>query len=190
MVLGVGTVAFSMEDVLLEPFGGEILHLSVGSTTTLTATLAFGGLVGFGWASRVLSRGMDPFRMASGGVLTGIPAFLAVLSSAALHSPPLFAAGTFLIGLGAGMFGHGTLTATMNLAPKDQAGLALGAWGAVQATCAGVAMAFGGVLRDSVANWSDSATGYATVYALEVLLLCATLAIMWPLLGKRLQLAS
>jgi BCD family chlorophyll transporter-like MFS transporter len=51
-------------------------------------------------------------------------------------------------------------------------------------------MAFGGVLRDSVANWSDSATGYATVYALEVLLLCATLAIMWPLLGKRLQLAS
>jgi BCD family chlorophyll transporter-like MFS transporter len=190
LVLGVGTMAFSMEDVLLEPFGGEILHLSVGSTTTLTATLAFGGLVGFGWASRVLSRGMDPFRMASGGVWVGIPAFLAVLSSASLHSPPLFAAGTFLIGLGAGMFGHGTLTATMNLAPKDQAGLALGAWGAVQATCAGLAMAFGGVLRDSVANWSDSATGYATVYTLEVLLLCTTLAIMVPLLGRRLQVVT
>jgi BCD family chlorophyll transporter-like MFS transporter len=190
MVLGVGTVAFSMEDVLLEPFGGEILHLSVGSTTTLTATLAFGGLVGFGWASRVLSRGMDPFRMACGGVLVGIPAFLAVLTSAALHSPPLFAAGTFLIGLGAGMFGHGTLTATMNLAPKDQAGLALGAWGAVQATCAGVAMAFGGVLRDSVASLSDSATGYATVYTLEVLFLCTTLVIMLPLIGGRLQPAS
>jgi BCD family chlorophyll transporter-like MFS transporter len=190
LVLGVGTAAFSMEDVLLEPFGGEILHLSVGSTTTLTATLAFGGLVGFGWASRVLSQGMDPFRMACGGVWTGIPAFLAVLSSAALHSPPLFAAGTFLIGMGAGMFGHGTLTATMNLAPRDQAGLALGAWGAVQATCAGLAMAFGGVLRDSVANWSDSATGYATVYTLEVLLLCATLAIMFPLIGNRLQPAS
>ncbi|NVO06632.1 MAG: PucC family protein [Rhodoferax sp.] len=191
LVLGVGTVAFSMEDVLLEPFGGEILHLSVGSTTTLTATLAFGGLVGFGWASRVLSRGMDPFRMASGGVWTGIPAFLAVIASAPLHSAPLFAAGTFLIGMGAGMFGHGTLTATMNLAPKDQAGLALGAWGAVQATCAGVAMAFGGVLRDGVASWTDSATGYATVYTLEVLLLCTTLAVMLPLIGRRpLQTAS
>jgi BCD family chlorophyll transporter-like MFS transporter len=133
---------------------------------------------------------MDPFRIASGGVWVGIPAFLAVLSSASLQSPPLFAAGTFLIGLGAGMFGHGTLTATMNLAPKDQAGLALGAWGAVQATCAGLAMAFGGVLRDSVANWSDSATGYATVYTLEVLLLCATLAIMVPLLGRRLQVVT
>jgi BCD family chlorophyll transporter-like MFS transporter len=190
LVLGVGTVAFSMEDVLLEPFGGEILHLSVGSTTTLTATLAFGGLVGFAWASRVLSRGMDPFRMAGGGVWFGIPAFLAVIASASWHSPPLFAAGTFLIGLGAGMFGHGTLTATMNLAPKDQAGLALGAWGAVQATCAGLAMAFGGVLRDSVAHWTDSATGYASVYSLEVLLLCATQVLMFPLLGKHRKTPS
>jgi BCD family chlorophyll transporter-like MFS transporter len=185
LVLGVGTMAFSMEDVLLEPFGGEILHLSVSSTTTLTATLAFGGLVGFGWASRALGRGMDPFRMAALGVLCGIPAFLAVIGSAPMLSPMLFGLGTFLIGLGAGMFGHGTLTATMNLAPKDQAGLALGAWGAVQATCAGLAMAFGGVMRDSVAHVSDSATGYSSVYGLEVLLLCATLVAMIPLLGPR-----
>lgn len=190
LVLGLGTVAFSMEDVLLEPFGGEILHLSVGATTTLTATLALGGLVGFGWASRVLSRGMEPFRMACGGVWFGIPAFLAVIVSASLQSPALFGLGTFMIGLGAGMFGHGTLTATMNQAPRDQAGLALGAWGAVQATCAGLAMAFGGVLRDSVASWSDSATGYATVYTLEVLLLCTTLAVMLPLLGKRNPIPS
>jgi BCD family chlorophyll transporter-like MFS transporter len=184
LVLGVGTMAFSMEDVLLEPFGGEILHLSVGTTTTLTATLAFGGLVGFGWASRVLSRGMEPFRMAFRGVWCGLPAFVAVIVSASLRSPLLFALGTFLIGLGAGMFGHGTLTATMNQAPKDQIGLALGAWGAVQATCAGVAMAFGGVLRDAVAGWSDSATGYTSVYSLELLLLCVTLAAMLPLIGK------
>ncbi|RFO97028.1 MFS transporter [Rhodoferax lacus] len=181
LVLGMGTMAFSMEDVLLEPFGGEILHLSVSSTTTLTATLAFGGLAGFAWASRVLSRGMDPFRMAALGVCCGIPAFVAVIASAPMQSPLLFGLGTFLIGLGAGMFGHGTLTATMNLAPKDQAGLALGAWGAVQATCAGLAMALGGVLRDAVAHAYDSVTGYSTVYSLEVLLLCATLVAMYPL---------
>jgi BCD family chlorophyll transporter-like MFS transporter len=73
----------------------------------------------------------------------------------------------------------------MNLAPKDQAGLALGAWGAVQATCAGLAMALGGVMRDSVAHVSDSATGYSSVYALEVVLLCVTLLAMIPLLGPR-----
>jgi BCD family chlorophyll transporter-like MFS transporter len=75
----------------------------------------------------------------------------------------------------------------MNLAPKDQAGLALGAWGAVQATCAGLAMAFGGVLRDSVAHTYDSATGYGTVYSLEVLLLCATLVAMFPLFIRNLK---
>lgn len=185
LVLGLGTMAFSMEDVLLEPFGGEILHLSVSATTTLTATLAFGGLVGFGWASRVLGRGMDPFRMAAGGAWFGIPAFLAVIASAPLQSPAVFALGTFMIGLGAGMFGHGTLTATMNQAPKDQAGLALGAWGAVQATCAGLAMALGGVLRDGVAHVFDSVTGYCSVYSLEVLLLGVTLVAMRPLLSPQ-----
>jgi BCD family chlorophyll transporter-like MFS transporter len=146
--------------------------------------LAFGGLVGFAWASRALSRGMAPFRMAGLGVACGLPAFLAVIASAPMQSPGLFGLGTLLIGLGAGMFGHGTLTATMNLAPKDQAGLALGAWGAVQATCAGLAMALGGVLRDSVAHATDSATGYIAVYSLEVFLLCATLAAMFPLFAS------
>ena len=76
VAVGLGTMAFSMEDVLLEPYGGQILHLTVGETTKLTATLAIGGLFGFGLASRVLSRGFDPFRMASYGALVGIPAFL------------------------------------------------------------------------------------------------------------------
>ena len=38
VAVGFGTMAFNMEEVLLEPFGGEILQLSVGTTTTLTAT--------------------------------------------------------------------------------------------------------------------------------------------------------
>jgi hypothetical protein len=37
-------------------------------------------------------------------------------SVAPLNAPPLCAFGTFLIGFGAGLFGHGTLTATMNQA--------------------------------------------------------------------------
>ena len=82
IAVGLGTMAFTMEDVLLEPYGGEILKLSVGSTTLLTATLAFGSLIGFGLASKKLSRGADPFRMASIGALVGIPAFAAVIIAA------------------------------------------------------------------------------------------------------------
>jgi MFS transporter, BCD family, chlorophyll transporter len=189
VAVGLGTMAFSMEDVLLEPYGGEILHLAVADTTKLTATLAIGGLFGFGLASRVLSRGFDPLRMACCGALTGIPAFVFVILSGPLSSALLFGLGTFLIGFGAGLFGHGTLTATMNFAPKDQTGLALGAWGAVQASGAGVAIALGGILRDLVTGAAPqdaygAALGYQFVYCIEIVLLCATLAIMVPLIRR------
>jgi len=194
VAIGLGTVAFSMQDVLLEPYGGQVLGMSVGSTTSLTATLAAGGLIGFGWASGVLGRGADPFRMAAGGALLGVPAFCAVLWAAPTASVPLFAFGVLMIGLGGGIFSHGTLTATMQSAPKEQAGLALGAWGAVQATASGVAVAIGGVLRDVMSALAGQgifgsalavpATGYAVVYGVEIALLLATTVAMGVLIGS------
>jgi BCD family chlorophyll transporter-like MFS transporter len=185
LVLGLGTMAFTMEDILLEPYGGEILNLSVGTTTSLTATLAVGGLLGFGLASHILGRGADPFRMAGAGAWVGIPAFVFVIMSAPLYSPWLFVLGILLIGFGAGLFGHGTLTATMNLAPKGQRGLALGAWGAVQATAAGLGMALGGIIRDLVALFSDVYSGYMVVYSIEIVLLLAALVAMGPLVRRK-----
>jgi BCD family chlorophyll transporter-like MFS transporter len=182
LAVGLGTMAFTMEDVLLEPYGGEILNLSVSTTTMLTATLALGGLIGFAWASRVLGRGGDAYRMSGWGAWVGVPAFVAVIASAPLVSPVLFSVGIFLIGLGGGLFAHGTLTATMQLAPPEQTGLAMGAWGAVQATAAGVGMALGGVVRDGVALVSSSVMGYSAVYSLEIVLLGLTLLAMGPLM--------
>lgn len=191
IVVGFGTLAFSMEDILLEPYGGQVLGLGVGATTKLTAAFAGGSLIGFALASRVLSRGYDPFRMAGHGAVVGIPAFLIVILSAPHQSPPLFTLGVLLIGFGAGLFAHGTLTATMNFAPRDQIGLALGAWGAVQATAAGVGAALGGFMRDAADGvvlrmgsfaWPPQASGYIIVYAFEVALLFATLLAMAPLL--------
>jgi len=188
IAVGLGTLAFTMADVLLEPYGGEVLGLGVGATTKLTATFAGGSLVGFTLASQILSRGGDPFRMASAGALIGLPAFAMVIASAATQTPQLFTVGVLILGLGAGLFGHGTLTATMNYAPKEQVGMALGAWGAVQATAAGVGAAMGGTLRDVARplrlspDWPEVANGYITVYALEITLLVITLIAMLPLL--------
>jgi BCD family chlorophyll transporter-like MFS transporter len=195
VALGFGTMAFSMNEVLLEPYGGQILGMSVSDTTMLTAILAAGGLIGFSWASRVLSKGTDPFFMASMGALVGIPAFILITLSAPLALKEIFLLGTFLIGFGGGLFSHGTLTATMQLAPSDQRGLALGAWGAVQATAAGIAIGLGGVIRDLIvaigaANWLPEwvigpATGYSFVYCLEIGLLIATIFSMTALLSKK-----
>jgi MFS transporter, BCD family, chlorophyll transporter len=189
IAVGLGTMAFSMEEVLLEPYGGQILGLTVADTTKLSACLAIGGLCGFGLASRVLSRGADPLRMASYGALAGIPAFILVILSAPMSSTFLFAIGTWLIGFGAGLFGHGTLTATMSQAPHNQTGLALGAWGAAQASAAGVGIALGGIVRDVVAanapaNIYGAAAGYQFVYCIEIVLLFAALAAMIPLMRR------
>lgn len=194
VIVGIGTMAFAMADVLLEPFGGQILSMSVASTTKLTALLAFGGLLGFGFASRQVGRGADPYRMAHYGALIGLPAFMLVIAAAPLAMMSLFLVGNLLIGFGGALFGHGTLTATMQRAPLSQAGLAIGAWGAVQATAVGVAMALSGAIRDLVNVFGPSdtglwglganANGYFTVYVIEIALLLLTLYATAPLFRR------
>jgi BCD family chlorophyll transporter-like MFS transporter len=176
---------------MLEPYGGQVLGLAVSRTTLLTAAMAGGGLVGFTLASYVLSRGFDPFRMAAIGAWVGVPAFIMIIVSGVTGQPLLFVTGTLLVGFGAGLFGHGTLTATMIHAPDDQRGLALGAWGAVQATAAGIGVAMGGVIRDTVAAATPGVLiPYASVYALEVILLLAAIVIMMGILRSTTSLGQ
>ncbi len=191
VALGIGTVAFSMQDILLEPYGGQVLHLAVGSTTAFTALLALGGLTGFGLAAKVLAGGMDPYRLAACGAMAGLVAFCAIVFAAPLQSTVSFGVGVLLIGFGAGLFAHSTLTAAMGTAPAGQVGLTLGIWGAVQASAAGSAVAAGGLIRDGVAALASRgvqggaldgpATGYTVVYTIEIALLFATLAAVGPL---------
>ena len=195
VAVALGTIGFSMQDILLEPYGGQILGLSVSATTMLTALLAGGTIAGFAIAARGLSRGGNPHRLAAYGVLFGIAAFALVVFSGITNSPLLFRAGTLLIGFGGGMFAVGTLTAAMDLAARtDHGGLALGAWGAVQATAAGAAIACGGVLRDVISALAetgrlgtvltDPQVGYSAVYQLEILFLFATLIAIGPLVSQ------
>ncbi|PXW72018.1 BCD family chlorophyll transporter-like MFS transporter [Loktanella sp. PT4BL] len=196
-VVFIGTMAFNMQDVLLEPYGGEILGLSVSATTLLTAMWALGALVGFGFAARWLAKGVDPYRMCARGILAGILAFCAVIFSAPIGSPLLFYIGAALIGFGGGLFGVSTLTAAMTMPTIGKAGrgLALGAWGAAQATGAGLSIFIGGTVRDLVNHAAGNgtlgealatpATGYSVVYHTEIGLLFLTLIVLGPLVRLR-----
>ncbi len=192
-VVFLGTMAFNMQDVLLEPYGGEILGLSVSATTLLTAIWAAGALIGFALAARWLSKGLSPYRMCIRGILAGLAAFSAVIFADPMNSPALFYAGAFGIGFGGGLFAVSTLVAAMTLPMGEKAGqgLALGAWGAAQATAAGLAIALGGTIRDAVGTLAGSGalgetlktpgTGYSVVYHLEIGLLFTTLIVLGPL---------
>ena len=97
------------------------------------------------------------------------------------------------IGLGAGLFAVSTLTAAMALPEQGAAGrgLVLGAWGAAQATAAGLSIAVGGGLRDVMGSYAMSGQfgqvmasptfGYAFVYQIEIVMLFVTLIALGPL---------
>ena len=188
-----GTMAFNMQDVLLEPYGGEVLGLSVSATTYLTAIWALGALAGFVLAGSRLQRGSNPYRLAGAGGVAGVWAFSMVVLAAPMQFQGLFYLGTGLIGFGSGLFAVSTLIAAMTMPSGARAGqgLALGAWGAAQATAAGVAIALGGTLRDWIGGIASSgawgvaldtpATGYSFVYHTEIGLLFVTLILLGPL---------
>ena len=189
-----GTMGFAMQDILLEPYGGEVLALGVGATTLLTALWAAGALAGFALASRRLSAGGDPCMLAASGVLAGIAAFAAVIFAEPIGSADLFRAGALMIGFGGGLFAVGTLTAAMAMARSGASGLALGAWGAAQATAAGLGVALGGTIRDVVAHLAETgalgpaltspSVGYTVVYHIEIALLFVTLVAIGPLVRR------
>jgi BCD family chlorophyll transporter-like MFS transporter len=79
-------------------------------------------------------------------------------------------------------------------------GLAIGAWGAAQATAAGISIALGGFLRDLInyhamrGSWGEAlatpATGYSFVYYSEIALLLVTLLVLVPLIRQGQRVAS
>ncbi len=189
--VSLGAAGFSMQDVILEPYGGQVLHLSVGTTSGLTALLAVGAFGGLAASARSLARGVNACRLAGYGALLGAAAFAAVIFAAPLASLPVFAAGIAMVGIGGGLFAMGTLAAAMQIDAGGFSGMTLGAWGAVQATAAGLGIALGGALRDLFASLAERgrlgeglvgpAGGYEIVYLLEIGLLFATLAAIGPL---------
>lgn len=189
-VIALGTFGFGMADVLLEPYGGQVLNLSVADTTRLTALLAGGTLVGFAIASRRLGAGGAPIWLALAGAAIGIPGFGAIILASHGTGTALFIAGTVATGLGAGLFGHATLTATVRAAPTDHVGLALGAWGAVQATAAGIGVALGGIARDVILATAPEGgialqTPYNVIFTTEALCLALAILVAIPLLERR-----
>ena len=162
-------------------------------------------IAGFAFAARALDRPLDrfggnPYKLAGFGALIGIAAFAVVVLSAPLKSAPLLCLGTGGIGLGGGLFAVGTLISCMNLAQPGKSGLALGAWGSVQASAAGVAILLSGSLADGFdalamsgrlgAGFVDSASGYSFVWHIEIALLFATLVALGPLARRTPDVAT
>ena len=194
LVVFFGTLGLSMQDILLEPYGGEILGLSVAATTNLTAIWVAGALGGLFISSRSLKRKTGgPIKSIVFALFVAIGGLCSVIMSDPMNLTSLYYFGSFLIGLGTGLFAVSTLIIAMTIpiSKGTGRGLVLGSWGAAQATAAGLGIGLGGILNDitrAVVGGGDltfatqnPAFSYLVVYHLEILLLFFTLVLLGPL---------
>ncbi|GAA0787239.1 MFS transporter [Roseibium denhamense] len=200
VAVAIGSAAFSMQDILLEPYGGEILGMTVGQTTLLTGLWAGGTMAGFAWAAYSLNRGGHMYRVAARGLLIGIAAFSAVVFAAPMNADGLFYAGAAGVGLGGGLFAVCTMLAAMSISKRADSGILVGAWGAVQATAIGLSLLLGGLIKNAVNSlaldgvlgvaMNTEAAGYLAVYHIEIALLFVCLAVLGPLAGHHYKQAQ
>lgn len=191
---GLGFFAFNLQDVLLEPYGGEILKFTVAETTALTAIMAFGAVIAFAWSANVMRANTDPIRLASHGAIVGVLGFALIAAASLSKSAFLFRVGVMMIGFGEGLFGVGTLSFAMNIRDASQHGIALGAWGAVFATAEGLSFAVSGIAKDWLSHLisrgslgpgiTSAAAPYTVVYLTEIVVLLATLVPLASLLRR------
>ncbi|MGQ9813816.1 MAG: BCD family MFS transporter [Candidatus Roseilinea sp.] len=179
LIVFVGTLGLNAQDVLLEPYGGQVLGMSVTETTRLTALWGVGMLAAMLIAWRTVPRLASPLPVTLAGCLIGLAGFSLIATTSQLKSVPLFAFGAMIVGLAGGLFLISTLALVMGLADIRTAGLYVGLWGLMQTTAMGLGSIAGGAVRDLVAHaWGDVALGYVAVYAAEVVLLIVTFALL------------
>lgn len=181
VILFLGTAAFASHDILLEPYGGQVLHMSISATTGLTGLWGVAMLVAIPAAGWMLWRGYSPVLPILLGCAVGALGFLviSIASDAALVTP--FRSGVWLIGMGRGLFIVGSLALVMGLTDRSHAGLFLGLWGVMQALAQGLGAVGGGLARDlAEARTGSVVLGYTAVYgaALFGLLIALLLLLM------------
>lgn len=179
--LFLGTAALTAQDVLLEPYGAQILGMSVPETTRLTALWGTGMLVAIVAVGLLLRRGTTPGLLLAASCLVGMLGFITIAYASSAAHVALFHGGVWLIGLANGVFVLASLALVIGLTDPASAGFYLGIWGLTQALGQGAGSLFGGLSRDLVLrNGGSLVSGYIFVYEAEIVgLLLTLLLLVW-----------
>jgi len=172
-------LAYSTQDLVLEPFAGLLFGMTPGETTKLSGVQHGGVFIGMaivGVAGGLFSRrkpGLIRFFIVSGCLGSGLAlAFLAASASFAPHWP--LEANIFLLGLMNGAFSVAAIGTMMVLAGAGKTsneGVRMGVWGAAQAISFGLGGVAGTVVL-SLGRWAtgDDGTAFTLVFSLEAVL--------------------
>ncbi|MDF1500855.1 MAG: BCD family MFS transporter [Anaerolineales bacterium] len=171
--------SYFMQDVLLEPFGGEVFSLSPAATTRFNAYMGTGVVAAMllGGMRLIPSRGKS--WTTSLGILLMVISFGSLALSSIMTFPLLLPVLILALGLGAGFFTVGGVSLMMDMTSTHHTGLFVGAWTLIQAFARGPTAIVGGALFTGVVSLGLSAgQAYASVFALEAVGLLVSLVFL------------
>lgn len=185
----VSMLAYSAQDLILEPFAGLVHGYDAGSSTQLAGLQNMGTLLGMiltAVAGTVIGKSRAGFMRAwtVGGCIASAAALLSLgLGTHALGADWPLAPNVVALGVANGAFAVAAIGSMMTLAsagPKQREGTRMGLWGAAQAIAFGLGGFLGAAAVDvSRAVMDAPAPAFALVFAVEglIFLVAAALAL-------------
>jgi len=167
-------LAYSTQDLILEPFAGSVFGLTPAQSTAISGVHQGGSLLGMLLAALLSTRVGTLAGWARYGCAASAVALLLIAVSPMSGSLLMLQASLFGLGIANGAFAIGAIGSMMSMSAagdQSQTGVRMGVFGAAQA----IAMAAGGVLGAGASDvmraalGSDS-LGYGSVFAMEAAL--------------------
>lgn len=182
-------LAYSAQDLILEPFAGAVHGFTPGQTTQLSGWHHMGVLIGMlavaGAGSRWVAGRLGSVQAwMVGGCLVSALATLGLVSSAVSVDWPLKANVVFL-GVANGAFSIAAIATMMRLAGESEGvsgqgreGTRMGLWGAAQAAAFGLGGLLGTAASDLAhAVLGEQRTAYAAVFGMQALMFAVSAAV-------------
>lgn len=171
--------AFFMQDVILEPFGGEVFGLDAAHTARFNAYLGAGVILGMLLGGLVLIPRFGKPRITALGCWLMGAAFALLALAGAGGQERLLSSAITLLGLGSGLFTVGGVAIMMDLTAAQHTGLFAGAWTLVRSVATGPASVVGGALVSFITSLGATAgQAYALVFMVEGLGVVAALVFL------------
>lgn len=194
----VSMLAYSSQDLILEPFAGEVFGFTPGQSTALSGVQHGGVLVGMllmAFMGTVFAgRLLGSLRLWAVGGCVASAVGLAGLAMAGLVGLAWpFKLNVFLLGVANGAFSIAAIGSMMRLAGEGRAsreGVRMGLWGAAQAIAFGLGGLLGTAASD-LARWviGEPSLAYTAVFGLEALLFLVS-AVLAARIGMPLMMAA
>ena len=187
----VSMLAYSMQDLILEPFAGLVFGLTPGETTKLSGVQNGGVFCGMLLVALAGSAGLGIGTLrtwAIAGCLASAVALIGLIAAGASGPPWPLKPTVFALGAANGAFAVAAIGSMMGLAAsgvKSREGVRMGTWGAAQAVAFGAGGFTGAVLSDVLrALGADPVVAYTAVFGGEAVLFIAAARLAMTAIGE------